>query len=81
MNEVKQELANANQIPLQQWAESTFGPFAPAYPTLRRWAMAGLIAPRPIKIGYAWFVESHAVYRDRLQVEHLSRTGASASLR
>jgi hypothetical protein len=81
VNEIKHDVAHTDHIPLQEWAESTFGPFAPAYPTLRRWAMAGLIVPRPVKLGYAWFVASHAVYRDRLQVEHSPHTGELASLR
>ncbi|HZW12198.1 MAG TPA: excisionase [Noviherbaspirillum sp.] len=81
MKEVKHDLVNVEQIPLQEWAELTFGPFAPAYPTLRRWAKTGLIVPSPVKIGNTWFVESHAVYRDRLQVGHFSPTGTPVSVR
>lgn len=81
MKEVQNNQAKVAQLPLQQWAELTFGPFAPGYSTLRRWAMAGLIVPRPKKIGDAWFVESHAVYRDRLQPGALPLAGAFASMR
>jgi len=63
----KYRTMRAGRVRLQHWAELTFGQFAPPYTTLRRWALNGSIVPAPEKIGHAWFVELHAVYRDRLQ--------------
>lgn len=69
VKEAKRNRAKVKRIPLQQWATLTFGPFAPRYRTLRRWAMDGFIVPRPKKVGWEWFVEAHAVYRDRIQAD------------
>ncbi|WP_244120589.1 excisionase [Burkholderia gladioli] len=51
-------------IPLQVWAEQTFGEHAPHANTLRRWVRNGKILPVPIKVGRSYFVRPEAEYFD-----------------
>lgn len=49
-------------IPLQVWAESTFGDDRPNHHTVRRWAETGKIFPLPVKIERNYFCSSRATY-------------------
>ncbi|WLE60942.1 hypothetical protein GIY62_06530 [Burkholderia plantarii] len=51
-------------IPLQVWAEQTFGEHAPHANTLRRWVRNGKILPVAIKVGRSYFVRPEAEYFD-----------------
>lgn len=77
VNEAWCNRAAAKRISLQQWARLAYGPYAPGYWTLRRWAMDGLIVPRPKKVRGMWLVDSFAVYRDRIQLESFPMDPAS----
>ncbi|WP_374537599.1 excisionase [Chitinimonas taiwanensis] len=50
-------------IPLEQWAQATFGEFAPCLATLRRWAREGYLHPAPEKVGRTWFVKPSSRYQ------------------
>ncbi|WP_088505081.1 excisionase [Burkholderia ubonensis] len=51
-------------IPLNVWADQTFGEYAPHRHTLRNWVQAGKIHPVPIKVGRSYFVSPDAEYID-----------------
>ncbi|WP_157654006.1 excisionase [Burkholderia ubonensis] len=49
-------------IPLNVWAEQTFGEYAPSQRSIRRWIKNGLIHPSPKKIGSRYYVSPDAEY-------------------
>lgn len=50
-------------LTLEQWARATFGENGPkSLVTLRRWARAGKIIPRPRKVGKEYLVTPGARY-------------------
>ncbi|RQR94542.1 hypothetical protein DIE04_18990 [Burkholderia sp. Bp8994] len=51
-------------IPLQVWAEQTFGEYAPHRNTLLSWVKNGKICPFPKKVGRRYFVTPEAEYID-----------------
>jgi hypothetical protein len=56
-------------IPLSMWAERRYTK-PPSSRTLRRWAHAGNIIPRPRKEGRTLMVPENAVYVDYTDPEH-----------
>lgn len=55
--------AAAEYITLQAWAARKFDPM-PHPNTLRRWAVDGMIVPRPFKVGREYMVLPTARHRD-----------------
>ena len=54
---------NSNHLlPLDAWAQATYGDHAPSIHTLRRWARDGHIFPAPEKHGRSYFVAPEARY-------------------
>lgn len=50
---------SSKQVLLEQWAREHFDP-PPSLWTLRAMARAGKIAPQPVKVGKAYYVDSDA---------------------
>ncbi|WP_104012072.1 excisionase [Burkholderia anthinoferrum] len=51
-------------IPLNVWAEQTFGEYAPHMNTIRGWIKHGKILPIPVKVGRSYFLSPDAKYID-----------------
>ncbi|WP_175692932.1 excisionase [Burkholderia ambifaria] len=55
-------------IPIEVWAEITFGEYAPSISTLKRWVKQGHISPRPQKVGQKYFARREAEFIDTTEI-------------
>lgn len=55
-----------SKVTLDEWAAAEFKT-PPSPNTLRRWAREGRIAPKPIKHGRSYYVESNARYHEPVE--------------